>query len=607
VSFPWVNRVNVRAERLLFLAYVGLTLYFTAPLVATGNQLGVEDWDILLFYHASVIKSVYEYGRLPFWNPWYCAGDVLWQNPQVALLSPVYLFSLMVSLPLAMKLNIVLHYLVGFFGMHVLLTRAFKLSYLPGVLFLSCLFTLAGGPAFHLEVGHATFLSYFYLPWVLFFFLRAIEGGKLRDAVATAAIIAVAIYNGGIYITFMTGLGLGCFSLASSVLRRDWRPLALVATVGALAFLFAAPKLLPVAAFAGDARIVDMRAIPPGPDAMGRDMLLHAFLDPYQYRRLRLEGQVYAWHEYANYIGSLGALLVVATFAWIMVRRPWRREHWLRASLALTALALLLLSLGEFGPYAPYGLLRRLPIVSQLRIPSRYSLIFLLFATAMVASVWKTMVVERADDAGRFAAIVLILSSFALAYWNHIQFEGVFSLAPLESSFRWLGRPAEPIVDETSDVTAVQNSLLLRSIMENRAIVRCSEPLQLPGAIDATRPAVFAEDHAQIGDIEFAPGRIRFRALARGSAGRVFLNERYVEGWHSDAGDFTLDPQTGLAYVTLPAGTTGRFAFWFRPPRLDLGLILLAAGSLLSVLVWRRTLAPPAGMTGHDAGAVLDA
>src|SRR5437764_9697644 len=123
--------------------YPALALYFTWPVLATGRNLGVADWDPLLFFHMSVMRSVYEYGALPFWNPWYCGGDVLWQNPQVALLSPAYLLSLVVSLPLAMKLNILIHYLVGFLGMHALLTRVFKLSYLPGVLFLSCLFVLA--------------------------------------------------------------------------------------------------------------------------------------------------------------------------------------------------------------------------------------------------------------------------------------------------------------------------------------------------------------------------------------------------------------------------------------------------------------------------------
>ena len=31
---------------------------------------------------------------------------------------------------------------------------------------------------------------------------------------------------------------------------------------------------------------------------MGREMLMRAFLDPFQYRRLRFEGQNYGWHEY---------------------------------------------------------------------------------------------------------------------------------------------------------------------------------------------------------------------------------------------------------------------------------------------------------------------
>src|SRR5439155_25375491 len=175
------------------------------------------------------------------------------------LLSPVYLLSLAVSLPLAMKLNIFIHYLIGFAGMHVLLTRQFKLTYLPGVFFLSCLFTLAGGLVFHLAVGHATFLPYFYLPWAVFFLFRAIETGRLRDGVAAAAILAVSIYNGGIHISFMTGIGLACFACAVALFARDWRPVAMLATVGTLAFLFAAPKLLPVAAFVSDPRMVDSR------------------------------------------------------------------------------------------------------------------------------------------------------------------------------------------------------------------------------------------------------------------------------------------------------------------------------------------------------------
>jgi hypothetical protein len=573
----------------LLLVYVAMTAYFTAPLLSTGDSLGVEDWDALLFYHASVLKSVLEYGRPPFWNPWYCGGNVLWQNPQVALLSPVYALSLAVSLPLAMKINIFIHYLIGFAGLHVLATRAFRLTYLPAVFFLSCLFTLAGGLVFHLAAGHATFLPYFYLPWVLFFFLRALEGAPLRNAVGAAAIVAVSIYNGGIHISFMNGVALACFACVAAALRRDWRPVALLATVGALAFLFAAPKLLPVVAFVSDPRMVDLRNFPTTPDVMTRDMLLRAFLDPFQYRRLRFEGQFYPWPEYGNYIGPLGALLIVGSVIWIAIRRGWR-ANWLGASLAVTVLLSLSLTLGEFGPYAPYELLHRLPIASQFRLPSRFTLICVFYATAMIAFVWRAVGADLRGDARRFTGIVLVVSSCALAYWNHIQFEGVFPLRPLDSSFRFLNRPAAPVVDEVSDGSALRESAMLRAIMQNRAIVRCYEPLVLAGTVDAKRPVVFPDENARVADVVFAPGRIQFRALSHGEGGRVFLNERYVNGWRSSAGPFVVDERTGLAYVALPPGEVGRLIFWFTPPGLLTGAALLLVGCLLSAAIWRRSL-----------------
>jgi hypothetical protein len=580
--------VPARAERYLFAAYGVLALYFTAPLLATGSQLGVEDWDVLLLYHASVFRSVYEYGALPFWNPWYCGGNVLWQNPQVALLSPVYLLSLAVSLPMAMKLNIVLHYLVGFAGMHVLLTRTFRLSFPPAVLFLNCLFTLAGGPVFHLAAGHATFLPYFFLPWLLFFFLTAIETGRWRYAIAAAAVLALAIYNGGIHISFMASLALAVFAGCAAALRRDWRPIVMVTAVGVLTFLFAAPKLLPTAAFVGDPRTVDTRNLNTGLDVMNRDVVLHAFFDPYQYRHLRT-GQLYAWHEYGNYLGPLGGLVIIAGFVWLLLQRKWGGEYWLCTSLALTAVVLFVLMLGELGPLAPYLLLQRLPVVSQLRLPSRYSLLFVLFATAMVAALWRSTIVES-PDARRIAAILLILSTGAMAFWNHVNFEGVFPLPPTETSFQFMRKPPPPVVDATTNGESTV-SPMLRAMMNDRAVLHCYEPLRLPGGIDPSRPAIFAEGGVRLVDVQFSPGSIRFRAQTSDAPGRVFLNERYVRGWTSDAGEFELDPQTGLAFVALPAGVTGRFTFRFVPPRLLAGGVLLLVGIVLAAMLWRRTLA----------------
>ena len=57
-----------------------LSVLICAPLFVQPNGVGHFDWDQHLFYYASVLKSVIEYGQWPFWNPWYCGGNVLWQR-----------------------------------------------------------------------------------------------------------------------------------------------------------------------------------------------------------------------------------------------------------------------------------------------------------------------------------------------------------------------------------------------------------------------------------------------------------------------------------------------------------------------------------------------
>ncbi len=577
-----------RGDLALWSGYVALALYFTWPLLVSGANLGISDWDPLFLFHANVFRSVYEYGQLPFWNPWSCGGNALWQNPQVSLVSPVYPLALVVPLAVAMKLNVLLHYVLGFAGMHMLLTRVFRITFRPALLFLASLFVLAGGAAFHITVGHVTFLPYFYLPWLLLFFLRAIETGALRFAVASAIVLALGLYAGGILMTFMTGVALGCLSALAAAGRRDWRPLAMLAVTGMLAGLLAAPKLVPVAYFVTDHRLVDVRNVLPH-DIMSMPMLLDAFLDPFQYLREVFRGQNYGWHEYANYIGSFGALLIAGAFIAILVDRPWRREHWLGMSLALTTLVLLLFTIGEFGPYAPYELLRRLPIVGQFRVPSRYTLVFIGFATAMVA--WVVRGPSGAISVGvalrRFTAIVLVLGACFLAYRNRIPLEVAFTLRPLDGTFHFLSRPPAPVIDPATDGFG-PDSPMMRATMAGRAVLRCNDSFLLFGEVRPDRPVVFS-DTVRLFNVRFSPNRVEFGAVTR-DEGRVYLNERYVRGWRGSAGDLAIDPATGLAYMTLPVGAAGTFAFSFVPPGLWTGFILLAAGLALSVLLWRRSL-----------------
>ena len=156
--------------------------------------------------------------------------------------------------------------------------------------------------------------------------------------------------------------------------------------------------------------------------------------------------------EYGNYLGPLGPLLVVASFVWILIDRPLSGPNRIGVSLAVTSFIVFVLMLGEFGTYAPYVLLRRLPLLSQFRLPSRYTLVFTLFAVAMVGWVFGVLTSRTPGQhrgSGSFVPrLILILGACCLAYWSRQHFGGAFPLSPLTSSFR-LPRPARPASDQS--------------------------------------------------------------------------------------------------------------------------------------------------------------
>jgi hypothetical protein len=572
----------------LGLVYAALSLYFTLPLLLSGANLGIGDWDAMLFQHAAVIRSVFAYGEAPFWNPWYCGGNVLWQNPQAPLISPVYVLAPFMPLAVAMKIVVVAHYLVGFAGMHMLLTRALRITWLPALLFLCSLFVLAGGPALHLVVGHTTFLPYFYLPWLLLLWIRAIETGSPAAVAGAAAILAVSMYGGGIYMTFMAGVGLACFSAAAALCLRQWRPIAVLASAGVLAALLAAPKLVPMLAYLGDARLVDLRHFH-RPDRMTLELVVHAFADPFQYPRMLLRDQMYGWHEYGNYLGFLGAPLIGAAFLWMLAQRPKARAHWLGLSLAVTAALLFGLMLGESGRFAPYELLSRLPMLEQFRLPSRYTLLFVLFATCLTAWVMCEAVGEDTLNPRmrRLAGMVLLLGAASLAYQNRVHFGGAFPLAPLAGQFSLLSRPPAPAIDDHTQGMA-DDSPMLRAMMDNRAVLSCYEPLVLPGAVDPARPIIVSDEVSRVSDITFTPNRITFDVQTGSRPARLLFNTKYLDGWRASVGTLELDPGTGLAQVVLPPGTSRRVELRFVPPGLTAGVALGGLGLLACGAAWYR-------------------
>jgi hypothetical protein len=569
--------------------YGVLSVLITSPIFARPQALGVNDWDQHLFYYGVVLKNVVEYGQAPFWNPWYCGGNVMWQNPQVAILSPVYPLTALVSLQLAMKINIALHYWIGFIGMHVLLTRVIGLAFLPAVIYLATLVTASGAPAIHLRAGHSVFLPGFYLPLQLYFFFMALRTGGVKYICLSAVTLALMIFNGGTHILPMSIAALGTFAIAAAIAKRDWRPIAFALAFGIAGLAYAAPKLLPVVQFVTGEQFWDTRNPTESPDLVTLDMLKQTYLVPTQDVSERLPMQRHGWHEYGNYIGPVSAMVIVAGLILVFVKRP-PRDRWFGIGLGVTSIVLFLLSLGEFHAYAPANLAHHVPLFSRFRIPSRYSIAFLQFAVLATAWSFASIGEVRAlKKPARIAAAILMLAAAAhLLLVNQWNFRGVFVEPAFNTSFTWMGGPRQVATDARQSPYE-RGSPMLRALMENRSFFSCYESLQLVRGAVPDRPQVFEKsDTTRMHSVTFSPNSMRFTVNAGAQDSLVMLNQNWAPGWTTDAGPLVVGAPTELSGVTVPAAQSGTYRFSFVPPYFWAGMAIFAIAIALSVAGWRR-------------------
>jgi len=585
-----------RRDVAVYLLYGALSIAFCSPLLVHPTGVGTLDWDQHLFYYAQVLKNVVEYAQAPFWSPWYCGGNVLWQNPQTALLSPVYPLTAIAGLPLAMKLNIVLHYWAGFIGMHLLLTRVAGVSFLPIVVYLASLFTLAGGHAMHVAVGHTVFLPAFYLPWIVYFLVRALQTQTIRPALYGGAVLALMIYNGGLHIVWMAVPAVAIFATALSVTLRDWRPIAVAIVVGVSGAAYAAPKLLPVVLYVASDRFWDARDPTARPDRMTPAMMLRAYVDPAQDigSRVSATEQQHDWLEYGDYIGTLGAFLITAAVFWFLTasRGADRQLKAFGLSSAVTALLFLVWSAGEFSAFAPATLLRHVPFFSSFRIPSRLTIIVVFFG-ALAAPMFVRGIIDAiawTTIARVAAATICVVAVLQLVIVNRAHFRDKFSASPLDRRFRVL-KGTGILVRDVFVNPYVANAPMLRALMNDQAVMWCYEVLQLKRGADSERSLVWTDGPAKITSVAFTPNRVQFSAIGGDARTRVFLNQNYAAGWRSDAGAVQLDPQAGgRMYVELAPGQTGRFAFAFSPPGLTAGIVGLILAVAASAFAWHRRM-----------------
>ncbi len=569
----------LRDRRLLLLFFAAVAFSFTQPLFAHAMNLGHGDW---LWYHFvwdSERRTILEYHELPWWNPYYCGGSVGIANPQSFALSPLFWLLLPFPTAVAMKLYLALTVFLGLWGAHEL-ARAMKITGL-GPLLGAVVFGCSGIIGWHMN-GQTSMAVFELLPWLALWFLRAVEDP--RFSLAAGAVLAIMATSAGVYPTITGALMMVLMASLQGVYEGKWG-LFRALRAGALSALamvgFAALKLLPMLDFLRDHRRPIERD-----DAISWHLLLEIFLVK---RTTTTQlwphvGYMYAWWgEYGDYLGVLG--LVVGILCLLASVQRLRMEAWL-------ALLFLAIAMGEHGRWAPYSLLRKLPVLGNLRVPTRYLTAFNLWLGIAMARwttrTWRWSWLRRSRGLrAALVSLVLGLSGFLVVDLVRTNGRAVFEAA----------MPTPPAPENTSGLPYRQVPGVPWAMYQfpprNEGSLRCFDELhvEISPRLIAHLPAELYLRTPSAGSVEltsWSPSRWDVHVALSRSA-RLVLNQNYFRGWAASIGELSSDQ--GLVVVDLPAGERA-LSIRYTPPghALAWGLTLVTMG-LAGVVLTRALVA----------------
>ncbi|KAJ3055807.1 hypothetical protein HK102_011287, partial [Quaeritorhiza haematococci] len=340
-------------------------------------------------------------------------------NPQAPTVNPTFLLDLLLGPVVAIKLNIVAHYAIGLGGMYWC-GRQYGLSRLASA-YAAGTFLFSTWLALHLHSGHLWCLTATYIPWIG----GLLHGARRRwsRAVLAGAVVALMVLEGGgAHVLPLVGFATGLLSLCWAIQERSLRPIVALVLMGAFGMGLSAFKLLPAVKLLRDnprytaeggqswsqyaevltaspadldraesvagaavAAPASIKIRPSGYDLPA--FLLKVFLGRDQQSDTSyFPIQGFGWQEYGTYLGPLAILLLAASPLVLRTAWPW----------IVVAAFCFLTAVGNFAPFAPWALLHKLPVFSNMRVPSRF-LMPCAFAACLLAGMVLDAIRHRLD------------------------------------------------------------------------------------------------------------------------------------------------------------------------------------------------------------------
>jgi len=533
-----VSRVLRNECVAVLLAALAFGAVFSYPILAHLSVAGTfDDWDQSLQWQQAAYQSVVRFHQFPWWNPWTCGGIPLLGNPQSHFLTPWFLLTLLFGAVVGLHLEIPLHISAAWLGTYLLarVVGAHKLSAAGASI------AFAGSSWFTLHTceGHVGFLPFAYLPLVVALAWLAAEGGKVTYALFSGALLALCFYEGNPYPVTLIALTVSLLMLPLAVMRWSLRPILALALVGIFALGISAFKLLPAYSF----MLAHPRLTDAGP-ANQLYALTVAFFSRNQDRMRASPIPLWEFHEIGAYIGLFAIPALVGLLS------PRRAVPWLFAGAVL-----LLLARGNTGPHALWTEFHRLSFISQMRVPSRFTIPVVL-TVGMMAALGFDFLLERHSKWWSAVAVVLILAAglddFTVATPN--LYYGLRAPVAPKVRYRtfwqsWLsGWPAYHLMYEAT--------------VANIGVPNCYEGINTntiwPTAVTirggrSYRGEQYLEGNGTVRLESWSPNALIYRVDARVPASLV-INQNYDAEWRLAEGTGEVRSHQGLLAIRVPQG-----------------------------------------------------
>lgn len=374
-------------------------ILFCLGMLMTGRNLPTGDADYLMQTVQAARVSILDHGQFPWWNPWISGGVPLFANPQFGLLALPTILGLLFGAVMGYKLAILGYLLLGFYGLLLLFRKGLQTPLVTAIL-LAYVWTF-GTFLTYRSLGHYTFLTIQFFPYILYFYIARdkLRFSWLYFGMAAGFAALAAAHNMTIlsYIVMAFFIMFDIIAIKVHGFKLKDKAIGVELTViknnlqflvkgGAVFFVLTFYRLLFTLDYLNDYPRSQINNPEP---TVGIAKGLFAIGGPFRQFINPPKHPQWSWMEASAYIGftTCVAAIIVGVVIWQQRKGSWKKvftySPW---KIALTGIICFILGLGNFvGSLSPYSILRHLPILSSMRVASRWFVFSSLLVLTFIA------------------------------------------------------------------------------------------------------------------------------------------------------------------------------------------------------------------------------